>query len=139
MSSRTAFKVLCALFVVAVFAPVADAQLNYTYTGAYTYPITLPAVSGYGTPLTRVSVTLNGLTTPNIHSLGIMLQGPNGKLVLIRNTGSPAAAAFSFGCMIRWLDLNDTFTGATGGHPSDNLAGILMLADHLSRSRGRTT
>ena len=47
----------------------------------------------------------------------------------------PATAAFSFGCMIRWLDLNDTFTGATGGHPSDNLAGILMLADHLSRHR----
>ena len=47
----------------------------------------------------------------------------------------PGTAAFSFGCMIRWLDLNDTFTGATGGHPSDNLAGILMLADHLSRRR----
>ena len=47
----------------------------------------------------------------------------------------PAAAAFSFGCMIRWLDLNDTFTGATGGHPSDNVAGVLMLADHLSRQR----
>jgi 2-methylcitrate dehydratase len=37
--------------------------------------------------------------------------------------------------MIRWSDLNDAFTAATGGHPSDNLAGILMLADHLSRSR----
>jgi 2-methylcitrate dehydratase len=37
--------------------------------------------------------------------------------------------------MIRWLDENDTFTAAQGSHPSDNLAGILMLADHLSRSR----
>jgi 2-methylcitrate dehydratase len=45
----------------------------------------------------------------------------------------PATAAFSFGCMIRWLDYNDTFTAAQGSHPSDNLAGILMLADHLSR------
>jgi 2-methylcitrate dehydratase len=47
----------------------------------------------------------------------------------------PVTATFSFGCMIRWLDENDTFTAAQGSHPSDNLAGILMLADHLSRSR----
>src|SRR5690242_8101606 len=45
----------------------------------------------------------------------------------------PVTAAFSFGCMIRWLDYNDTFTAAQGSHPSDNLGGILMLADHLSR------
>jgi len=45
----------------------------------------------------------------------------------------PATAAFSFGSMIRWLDYNDTFTAAQGSHPSDNLGGILMLADHLSR------
>ena len=47
----------------------------------------------------------------------------------------PATAAFSLGCAIRWFDVNDTFTCATGSHPSDNLAGILMLADHLSRQR----
>ena len=47
----------------------------------------------------------------------------------------PVIATFSFGCMIRWLDENDTFTAAQGSHPSDNLAGILMLADHLSRKR----
>jgi len=47
----------------------------------------------------------------------------------------PATAAFNLGCMIRWLDFNDTFTAAQGSHPSDNLAGILMLADSLSRRR----
>jgi 2-methylcitrate dehydratase len=47
----------------------------------------------------------------------------------------PATAAFNLGCMIRWLDMNDTFTAAQGSHPSDNLAGLLMLADHLSRQR----
>ncbi|MPZ41860.1 MAG: bifunctional 2-methylcitrate dehydratase/aconitate hydratase [Betaproteobacteria bacterium] len=47
----------------------------------------------------------------------------------------PAKAAFDFGAMIRWLDLNDTFTAAQGSHPSDNLGGVLMLADHLSRYR----
>ena len=45
----------------------------------------------------------------------------------------PSTAAFSFGCMIRWLDFNDQFSGAQGSHPSDNLAGIWMLADYLSR------
>jgi 2-methylcitrate dehydratase len=45
----------------------------------------------------------------------------------------PVTATFGFGCMIRWLDYNDTFTAAQGSHPSDNLGGILMLADHLSR------
>lgn len=47
----------------------------------------------------------------------------------------PVKAAFDLGSMIRWLDLNDTFTAAQGSHPSDNLGGVLMLADHLSRER----
>ena len=50
----------------------------------------------------------------------------------------PATATFNFGTMIRWLDFNDTFTAAQGSHPSDNLAGVLMLADHLSRQRAAT-
>ena len=47
----------------------------------------------------------------------------------------PATAAFSLGCMIRWLDFNDAISGALTTHPSDSLAGILMLGDHLSRQR----
>jgi 2-methylcitrate dehydratase len=47
----------------------------------------------------------------------------------------PAKAAFDFGTMIRWLDMNDTFTAAQGSHPSDHLGSILMLADYLSRER----
>jgi len=47
----------------------------------------------------------------------------------------PAAAAFNLGCMIRWLDFNDATSGALTTHPSDSLAGILMVADHLSRQR----
>jgi 2-methylcitrate dehydratase len=49
----------------------------------------------------------------------------------------PVTATFGFGAMIRWLDMNDTFTAAQGSHPSDNLAGILMLADYLTRSGRR--
>lgn len=45
----------------------------------------------------------------------------------------PVKAAFDIGCMIRWLDYNDTWLAAEWGHPSDNLGGILAIADFLSR------
>jgi 2-methylcitrate dehydratase len=48
----------------------------------------------------------------------------------------PVHAAFNIGCMIRWLDFNDTWLAAEWGHPSDNLGGILSVADWLCRSRG---
>lgn len=47
----------------------------------------------------------------------------------------PVHAAFNFGAMVRWLDFNDTWLAAEWGHPSDNLGGILMLCDYLSRLR----
>ena len=37
--------------------------------------------------------------------------------------------------MIRWLDYNDTWLAAEWGHPSDNLGGILAVADYISRVR----
>jgi 2-methylcitrate dehydratase len=46
----------------------------------------------------------------------------------------PALAAFNIGTMIRWLDFNDTWLAAEWGHPSDNLGGILAVADWISRS-----
>jgi 2-methylcitrate dehydratase len=45
----------------------------------------------------------------------------------------PVMAAFNIGCMIRWLDFNDTWLAAEWGHPSDNLGGILAVADYVSR------
>ncbi|TXK79109.1 bifunctional 2-methylcitrate dehydratase/aconitate hydratase [Paenibacillus sp. N3.4] len=45
----------------------------------------------------------------------------------------PVTAAFNIGCMIRWLDYNDTWLAAEWGHPSDNLGGILATADYISR------
>ena len=42
-------------------------------------------------------------------------------------------AALNIGCLIRWLDYNDTWLAAEWGHPSDNLGGILATADYLSR------
>jgi 2-methylcitrate dehydratase len=43
--------------------------------------------------------------------------------------------------MVRWLDFNDTWLAAEWGHPSDNLGGILAVADYLSRqfiTKGKT-
>lgn len=47
----------------------------------------------------------------------------------------PVMAAFNIGAMIRWLDFNDTWLAAEWGHPSDNLGGILAVADYVSRQR----
>ena len=46
----------------------------------------------------------------------------------------PVMAAFNIGCMIRWLDFNDTWLAAEWGHPSDNLGGILATSDWISRN-----
>jgi len=45
----------------------------------------------------------------------------------------PVMGAFNIGSMVRWLDFNDTFLAAEWAHPSDNLGGILAVADYLSR------
>ncbi len=47
----------------------------------------------------------------------------------------PVKAAFDIGAMIRWLDFNDTWLAAEWGHPSDNIGGILAIADMLSQKR----
>ncbi|TWX51626.1 bifunctional 2-methylcitrate dehydratase/aconitate hydratase [Colwellia hornerae] len=47
----------------------------------------------------------------------------------------PVKAAWDIGCIIRWLDYNDTWLAAEWGHPSDNLGGILAVADYLSQVR----
>lgn len=47
----------------------------------------------------------------------------------------PVKAAWDIGCTVRWLDYNDTWLAAEWGHPSDNLGGILAIADYLSQKR----
>ncbi len=47
----------------------------------------------------------------------------------------PVKAAWDIGCLIRWLDYNDTWLAAEWGHPSDNLGGILAVCDYLSQRR----
>lgn len=45
----------------------------------------------------------------------------------------PLQAAFNIGCLIRWLDYNDTWLAAEWGHPSDNFGGLLAVTDWLGR------
>lgn len=45
----------------------------------------------------------------------------------------PVQAAFNIGTLVRWLDYNDTWLAAEWGHPSDNLGGLLAVADYLCR------
>lgn len=47
----------------------------------------------------------------------------------------PATAAFNIGCLVRWLDFNDTWVAAQTTHPSDDVGAILAVADHMSRVR----
>lgn len=70
--------------------------------------------------------------------LGAIVPGtivPNGaKVPGTQHQLDPVQAAFNIGTMIRWLDFNDTWLAAEWGHPSDNLGGILAMADWLSRN-----
>lgn len=49
------------------------------------------------------------------------------------HTLDPIKAAFDIGCMVRWLDYNDTWLAAEWGHPSDNLGAILACTDYMTR------
>ena len=44
----------------------------------------------------------------------------------------PVQAAFNIGTIIRWLDYNDCWLAKEWGHPSDNLGGIIAVADYVS-------
>ena len=62
-------------------------------------------------------------------------QVPNGARVPgTRHELDPVKAAWDIGCIVRWLDFNDTWLAAEWGHPSDNLGGLLAVADYVSRS-----
>ncbi|TWX70008.1 2-methylcitrate dehydratase [Colwellia sp. C1TZA3] len=71
--------------------------------------------------------------------LGAIVPGtlvPNGARVPGTSlTLDPVKAAWDIGCIIRWLDYNDTWLAAEWGHPSDNLGAILAVADYLSQVR----
>ncbi|SCY60819.1 2-methylcitrate dehydratase [Nitrosospira sp. Nl5] len=78
--------------------------------------LTYPACTGLLGPLVSGTIVPNGAKIP-----GTLFQL------------DPVQAAFNIGTMIRWLDFNDTWLAAEWGHPSDNLGGILAVADWCAR------
>lgn len=116
-----------------VMADIVDYVLNYQITSPLAYEtaryclldtlgcglqaLDFPACTKLLGPI------VPGLTMHN----GARVPGTNYEL-------DPVQAAFNIGTMIRWLDFNDTWLAAEWGHPSDNLGGILAVADWLSRN-----
>jgi 2-methylcitrate dehydratase len=64
---------------------------------------------------------------------GATLPGRGARVPGTAHELEPVQSAFNIGAMVRWLDFNDTWLAAEWGHPSDNLGGILAVADYLSR------
>ena len=109
---------------------IADYVIDYKITSAESYRAAYyRAIDALGCALEALNfpecTKLLGPTVPGItcaHGVRI----PGTQFVL-----DPVTAAFNIGTMIRWLDFNDSF----GGHPSDNLGGVLAIADYVSRKR----
>jgi 2-methylcitrate dehydratase len=109
----------------------------------YVYNYTVESELAYVTARNCLIDTLGcGLEALEYHActklLGPVVPGtivPNGaKVPGTAFQLDPVQAAFNIGAMIRWLDFNDTWLAAEWGHPSDNLGGILAVADWLSRT-----
>jgi 2-methylcitrate dehydratase len=116
-----------------VIVDIVDYVLNYEVTSALAYDtaryclldtlgcglqaLDFPACTKLLGPL------VPGLTMTN----GARVPGTSYEL-------DPVAAAFNIGTIIRWLDYNDTWLAAEWGHPSDNLGGILAVADWMTRN-----
>ncbi|MEY3183249.1 MAG: hypothetical protein RLZ35_1234 [Pseudomonadota bacterium] len=96
--------------------------------------------SAYVTLLDAMACLARGILIPECrHLLGPIVPGtlvPNGAHVLGTNhVLDPVKAAFDMGTAIRWLDYNDTWLSKEWGHPSDNLGGILAVADIVAQRR----
>src|SRR6202167_2144198 len=115
-----------------VLVDIADYALNYRVESSLAYETARNCL------IDALGCGLEALEYPACTKLlGPIVPGtvvPNGARVPA--TGyqlDPVLAAFNIGTLIRWLDFNDTWLAAEWGHPSDNLGGILAVADWLSR------
>lgn len=116
-----------------VLSDIADYVLNYDITS------TVARKTAFYCFLDTIGCGFEALTYPACTKLmGPIVEGtivPNGAKVPGTNYQlDPVEAAFNIGTMIRWLDFNDTWLAAEWGHPSDNLGGILAVADWISRT-----
>ena len=116
-----------------VLVDIADYVLNYEVKSDLAYTTARNCL------IDTIGCGLEALDYPACTKhLGPIVPGtvvPNGAKVFgTQFQLDPVKAAFDIGAMIRWLDFNDTWLAAEWGHPSDNLGGILAVADWLSRN-----
>ncbi len=116
-----------------VLTDIADYALNYKINSDLAYSTAQHCL------IDTLGCGLEALEYPACtRLLGPIVPGtivPNGACVPGTNYQlDPVQAAFNIGAIIRWLDFNDTWLAAEWGHPSDNLGGILAVADWLSRT-----
>ena len=116
----------------AVLTDIVDYVLNYTVSGDLAYDTARHCL------IDTLGCGLEALEYPACTKLlGPIVPGtvvPHGaKVPGTQFQLDPVQAAFNIGAMIRWLDFNDTWLAAEWGHPSDNLGGILAVADWIAR------
>ena len=116
-----------------VLVDIADYALDYTVNSTLAYDTARNIL------IDTLGCGLEALEYPACTKLlGPIVPGtvvPNGaKVPGTQFQLDPIQAAFNIGAMIRWLDFNDTWLAAEWGHPSDNLGGILAVADWVSRN-----
>ena len=56
---------------------------------------------------------------------------PPSRILGTQESSTVELAAFANGTMLRYLDFNDAYFGKSSGHPSDNFAAVLAMADAL--------
>lgn len=116
-----------------VLGDIADYVVNHDIESALAYDTARSCL------MDSLGCAMEALTYPACTKLlGPLIPGstvPDGaKIPGTRFQLDPVQAAFNIGTMIRWLDFNDTWLAAEWGHPSDNLGGILAVADWCARN-----
>src|SRR6202034_1771982 len=109
------------------------------YVSSYTIESELAYVTARNCLIDTLGCGLEALEYPACTKLlGPVVAGtivPNGaKVPGTAFQLDPVQAAFNIGAMSRWLDFNDPCLPAEWVHPSNNLGGILAVADWLSRT-----
>ena len=81
------------------------------------------AMGGYLSEPAKIARTLAGAVAGN----------PPSRVLGTNDYSSLDMAAFADGCMIRYLDCNDSYFSPGGGHPSDMIAAALAVGDAYGR------
>lgn len=81
------------------------------------------AMGGYLSEPAKIARSLAGSVSGN----------PRARALGTGGHSSLDMAAFANGCMIRYLDCNDSYFSPGGGHPSDMIAAVLAVADAYGR------